>query len=82
MTQNEALLKYLKKHKGITQWDAAEKLGILRLSERVRELESDGYLIARSSCNKTNRYGHNSRFVRYSLARTLSLLWSGKETNA
>lgn len=67
MTQNQALLKYLKTHKGITQWDAADKLGILRLSERIRELERSGHYIRHSRNAKENRYGHRVGFVRYSL---------------
>lgn len=66
-TQNEALLKYLKTHKGITQWDAADKLGILRLSQRIVELENQGHLIFHERMAKENRYGHRVGFVRYSL---------------
>lgn len=40
-TQNQALLAYLKKHKkGITTLEAMYILGICRLSERIREIES------------------------------------------
>ena len=44
MNQREALVKYLRRNKtGITVWTAMQDLGIARLSERVRELEADGY---------------------------------------
>jgi hypothetical protein len=43
MTQNEALLAYLKKHHFITRWDAAIKLGIMNLWARVAELEKPEY---------------------------------------
>jgi hypothetical protein len=39
MTQNEVLWKYLEKNDYITQIQAADKFGILRLSERARELD-------------------------------------------
>jgi hypothetical protein len=40
-TQNQRLLAYLRKHrKGITTMEAFANLGICRLSERIRELES------------------------------------------
>jgi len=39
-TQNQRLLAYLRKHKkGITTMEAFSKLGICRLSERIRELD-------------------------------------------
>ena len=66
MTQKQAILKYLKTHKGITTWTGFE-LGITRLSERIRELEADGVKIVRSTVHGTNRYGNPVRLVKYSL---------------
>lgn len=61
MSQKQRILKYLKNHKRITQWSAIE-LGVLRLSERIRELEADGVNIVHVPLTKD---GH--RVMSYSL---------------
>lgn len=42
-TQKAALLAYLKVHHFITRRDAARKLELMNLWQRVAELEDDGY---------------------------------------
>ena len=77
-SQNQRLLAYLKSHKrGITQGEAHIHLGILRLSERIRELESIGtysiygfdadYIILRERERVKGRYGV-ATVTRYRLA--------------
>ena len=69
MNQRDALLTYLKRNeKGLTAWTAQEALGILRLSERIRELESEGVKIIRIRENAIGRYGNPVRPMRYKLA--------------
>lgn len=46
-SQNQKLLKYVVNHNSITQREAMIILGIGRLSERIRELESKGVVFAR-----------------------------------
>lgn len=66
MNQQKAVLQYLKSHKrGITQFEAVIKLGVLRLSQRIAELESQGYIIAREAEKKIGTYGHTVRYTRY-----------------
>lgn len=43
LTQNQALLAYLKKHHFITRRDAAVKLDVMNLWARVAELEKQGH---------------------------------------
>lgn len=70
MTQNESLIKYLKTHKsGITTYEAVTRLGICRLSERVRELQSEGRRIGKYRCSVPRRDGSRANLVRYYLAR-------------
>ena len=70
MNQRQALLRYLKTHKrGITQLDAINKLGIARLSERVRELEKIGAVIEHRAEQRINRHGNMCRYVRYILVK-------------
>lgn len=70
MNQQTVLLRYLKTHKrGITQLDAADKLGILRLSERIREIERLGHVIEHRAEQRINRHGNMCRYVRYILVK-------------
>lgn len=66
MTQLEALKKYFKRRKTITQMEAFNSLGICRLSERVRELEASGYQFIRNRVEAASRYG-SAKVVRYQL---------------
>lgn len=65
--QNEALLKYLVNHAGITTWAASDRLGISCLHKRIAELEQDGHDIHREWLSGKNRYGNPSRVMRYKL---------------
>lgn len=66
-SQNEALYKYLLNHRGITTWEAVDKLGITSLSRRVCDLKSQGILIKKQWLSGKNRYGNPTRVIRYSL---------------
>ena len=66
MTQNEAIIKYLKTHVAITQWQATEKLGILRLSARIHDLREMGYKITALEREVKTKYG-TSRVAEYRL---------------
>lgn len=63
-SQNARLLNYLETHpQGITQLEAFNTLACCRLSERVRELESLGYVLSHTP-EKTSS---GARVVRYKL---------------
>jgi hypothetical protein len=47
MTQLQELRLYLRQWRSITQLRATGSLGILRLSERIRELEARGWVFTR-----------------------------------
>lgn len=61
------LLDHLERKGGITQLDAFNELGICRLSERVREIEKLGYVIAHEKIRVPTRDGRETSVVRYSL---------------
>jgi len=64
MTQNARLLAYLEAHPGgITQLEAFNALGCCRLSERVREIEALGYVLAHDA----ERTQSGARVIRYRL---------------
>lgn len=69
MSQNGRLLNYLEQHpEGITTLEAMERLRILRLSQRVIELEQLGI-----SIEHTPEKTENARVIRYRLKGQLSL---------
>ncbi len=64
MTQNAKLLSYLEQHPhGITQLEAFNLLGCCRLSERVRELQTLGYVLD----HRPERTANGARVIRYVL---------------
>lgn len=68
MSQNEALLSALKRGERITTLEAVVRFGICRLSERIRELEREGWVIDHEPVRQNGK-----RFVRYALRGQLSL---------
>lgn len=63
--QQMRVLFYLKTHRGITQAEAYEAFGCMRLSERIRELAEMGYRVEKTWEEGTNRYGDRVRYMRY-----------------
>ncbi len=62
-SQNQRILDYVKAHGSITQLIAAHlKPAILRLSERIRELESDGHTFIHSMENNDS-HGKHARYI-------------------
>lgn len=45
LTQKQLVLRHMRQHGYITTLIACDKYRCFRLSERIRELESDGYVI-------------------------------------
>jgi len=66
-SQNTRLLSYLRKYKNITPLQAIDKLGIMRLSERIRELIADGHKIDRLRKVVKNRFNQDVRVGYYVL---------------
>lgn len=62
MTQNQIILKHLKKHGSITPLQAINKYMILRLSARIFDLKDSGHNIKTTIIKKGNK-----RFAKYSL---------------
>lgn len=69
LTQNQRLLDYLDEHGSVTQIEALNKLGIMRLASRVSDLRKKGYQIDSRMDVVTNRYGEKCRVKRYSLGK-------------
>ena len=67
MSQKEMVLKHLKEGKELSQLEATQKYGILRLGAIIFNLRRDGYLISTKIEHKPNRYGHTSHYAIYKL---------------
>lgn len=65
MTQKQRVLAYLKRHGNLTQMQAFTELGVMRLSQRVAELEADGVKIKHIRAKVWNRFGDPCYVTRY-----------------
>jgi DNA-binding HxlR family transcriptional regulator len=69
MSQNAQVLMHLEAGQPITQLEATMKYGILRLSERIRELERLGCVINHESVSVPTRSGKSATVTRYTLLK-------------
>lgn len=67
MGQKELVLDYMREYGSITGLLAVTDLGVMKLSNRIGELESDGHSIRHDWDKGTDRRGKPTRFVRYYL---------------
>lgn len=65
MTQNERVLKHLRKYGAITTKQAYDLYGITRLGARIYELKALGFDIVTEPIAVKNRYGEKARVARY-----------------
>lgn len=68
-TMKQRVLEYLEKYRTITSWEAYSKLGCTRISEYIRQLRADGYLIKSVPTKSKNRYGEISSYATYTLVK-------------
>ena len=67
-TQNEKILRYLRTHKrGITQMDALERFGCMRLASRISDLRKMGFTIKTENIAVRNREGDTCYVAKYTL---------------
>ena len=72
MTQGERILQYMRDFGSITPMEAFRDLGITKLSTRVGELERQGHRIIRKPVESLNRYGEKTRYMSYSMERSVT----------
>lgn len=65
-TQCDMVLQYLKDFGSITQLEALQDLGIMRLASRVSEINKFNKIIKTEFVYSTNRYGKPIKFAKYS----------------
>ena len=66
-TQNQRIIDYMAAHGSITQLEALQELGIMRLASRISDLRRKGYDIESKLVKVENRYGETCRVKRYCL---------------
>ena len=66
-TQGERVLEYLEVFGSITQAEAYQDLGVMRLASRISDLKKQGYPITSKTETVKNRFGENCYVKRYCL---------------
>lgn len=70
MTQNEAVLDYMKRYGSITALDAMRDLGCMRLASRISDLKKMGHKIIGLKKAVTRRDGTKAYIAEYKLRET------------
>lgn len=68
-TQCERVLAHMEQHGFITQYEAMNDLGVMRLASRISELRKQGYPIIGERVNVKNRFGETCNVCKYSIAK-------------
>ena len=66
-TQCDKIVDYMKKFGSITQLEALQDLGCMRLASRISDLRYQGYAIGRRMKTSKNRFGDDVCFAEYYL---------------
>lgn len=66
-TQNERILDYMRRFGSITQFEALQDLGVMRLASRISDMRSMGIPIESKIEVITNRFGEKGYIKRYML---------------
>jgi hypothetical protein len=69
-TQAERILSYIEEFGSITQMEALNDLGCMRLASRISDLKKLGHPIKSDIEAVQNRYGEKCYIKRYALARS------------
>lgn len=64
-TQNERIISYINTFGSITQIEALQDLGVMRLASRISDLRRLGYPIISDIETVRNRYGEKCHIKRY-----------------
>ena len=67
VTQAQRVLQYMEDFGSITQLEALNDLGVMRLASRISDLKKDGFPIRSEIVSVKNRYGEHCNIKKYSL---------------
>lgn len=68
-SQKMEILEYLQTHNGITQREAIDNFGCLRLAARISDLREDGHNILSARIKVKDPHGNPTQVARYSLVK-------------
>lgn len=63
--QADLVIEYMQEFGGITQLQALDDLGVMRLASRISEIKKRGYGIGSETVRRVNRYGKTVAYKRY-----------------
>ena len=66
ITQRDRVLQFMNEHGSITAYEAFTEIGCTQLSARM---EAEGYVFDKELIKTKNRYGDNTHYYRYRIAR-------------
>jgi hypothetical protein len=66
-TQNKRILDYMEKRGSITQLEALQHCGVMRLASRISDLRMRGHAIESEMVTVKNQFGEDCRVKRYRL---------------
>lgn len=66
-TQAQRVLEYIQRHGSITQLEALQDIGVMRLASRISDLRKQGEHIDSKMVAVENRYGETCRVKSYFL---------------
>lgn len=66
-TQNERVLAHLEGGKRLTQFEAMNDLGVMRLASRINDLRREGHNITSRMIDVPNRWGETCKVAEYTL---------------
>ena len=69
VSQKKMVLDYIAEFGSITPIDAFRDLGVTRLAAKIFELKKDGHDIHTEREHGKNRFGHATRYARYSFGK-------------
>ena len=64
-TQAKRVLEYIEQHGSITQIEALNEIGVMRLASRISDLRKQGEDIGSKMVKVQNRYGETCRVKQY-----------------
>ena len=66
-SQAQRVIDYIEENGSITQLQALNDIGVMRLASRISELKKQGYSITSELVTVVNRYGEKCRVIKYCL---------------
>ena len=67
LTQCERIIQYIEEQGSITQLEALEQFGCMRLASRMCDIKKMGYNVTKRMEKKKNRYGEPISYARYTI---------------